>query len=805
MQIAYSSYSLLPLLAFFIAVLLLGYGWKFRSMGLGKTFFILIAGLAWWSLSTTMEYLSPDLAEKMFWMKMTYFGIVTIPVGWLAFNLKYVDKPRFLKTQYFLVLTILPLITLIMVWTNDIHHLMWKEIWLDTTLSFPVDAVTHGLWFWIFAVYSYSLILAGVICLIISFQRSSGMYRKQSGILLLATFAPWLGNFLYLVGIKPFDIIDPTPLSFAITGIAFYWGMSRLHLLEVTPIAYEAVLGSMIDGVIIIDIRYRIIELNNAAQNIIGCRKTEVIGRLYSEVLPGQIGQIDLTPDIGGTQAILAFGIGEKLRYYRIGISVIGSQDHNNGFMILLHDDTERIVAEVSSRERVAIEAELNERKRAEEEIRLRLELEEAIARISSRFVGLFDVRQAIDDSLSDLGRLCNAPVASLFVISENEVVPSNQWCLKNPQPDGEIGVSLDIFPFWMEKLKNRIAVNIFEVSDLADEAEKRILSEKRIRSVFAIPLFVSSLMSGCIVICSDDTIDWNDNYTRALQVASEIIGNALERKKVSDELERVNAKLRSMNSLLETKVEQRTQQLAEAVVTAQASNQAKSEFLASMSHELRTPLNAIIGFSQVLEERYFGDLNEKQAEYVSDIVGSGKHLLSLINDILDLSKIEAGKMELDMTKVRIGDIVRGSMVMVKEKALAHGIALDLQIAEDIGDLEITGDERRLKQVMFNLLSNATKFTPDGGIVRVEANKNENECVISITDNGIGMTTREQQRLFEAFYQASGGIKDKTPGTGLGLAITKNIVQKHGGKIWVKSEGPNKGSSFTFTLPIMAS
>jgi signal transduction histidine kinase len=252
----------------------------------------------------------------------------------------------------------------------------------------------------------------------------------------------------------------------------------------------------------------------------------------------------------------------------------------------------------------------------------------------------------------------------------------------------------------------------------------------------------------------------------------------------------------------LETKVQERTKQLEEAVSVAEASNQAKSEFLASMSHELRTPLNAIIGFSEVLREKYFGDLNEKQSEYIVDIVGSGKHLLSLINDILDLSKIEAGKMELDISEVKIGDLLQNSLVMIKEKALAHSLTLELQIAESINGTEIKADERRLKQVMFNLLSNAAKFTPDGGSIKVAARKEEKEIIISVSDTGIGMTGQEQKRLFEAFYQASGGIKGKTPGTGLGLTITKSIIEKHGGKIWMESAGMNKGSTFTFTLPL---
>jgi len=190
---------------------------------------------------------------------------------------------------------------------------------------------------------------------------------------------------------------------------------------------------------------------------------------------------------------------------------------------------------------------------------------------------------------------------------------------------------------------------------------------------------------------------------------------------------------------------------LREKKEAAEAANRAKSEFLANMSHELRTPLNAIIGFSQVLQDEYFGTLTDKQAEYVNDILESGKHLLSLINDILDLSKIEAGKFELQFSPVNVKGILEGSLVLIKERARKHGISLTLDLPAELEDLTITADERKLKQVLLNLLSNAVKFTPDGGAIMVEAKKQGEELLIGVSDTGIGIAPEEQELIFDEF------------------------------------------------------
>ena len=223
-----------------------------------------------------------------------------------------------------------------------------------------------------------------------------------------------------------------------------------------------------------------------------------------------------------------------------------------------------------------------------------------------------------------------------------------------------------------------------------------------------------------------------------------------------------------------------------------------KSEFLASMSHELRTPLNAVIGFSEVLFERMFGDINERQEEYLHDILGSGRHLLELLNDILDLSKVEAGAMELERSSFDLSAAVDYSLSMVRERASRRGVRLIADTGLEPGRL--FADELRIKQVLLNLLSNAVKFTPESGSVTVSAGREGDDLVVRVVDTGVGIPSEDQERIFESFQQGSRSL-NRQEGTGLGLTLCKRIVELHGGTIWVRSE-VGVGSTFGFNLPV---
>lgn len=292
-------------------------------------------------------------------------------------------------------------------------------------------------------------------------------------------------------------------------------------------------------------------------------------------------------------------------------------------------------------------------------------------------------------------------------------------------------------------------------------------------RSVVAIPMVRSDRVVGAMVVRRKSPGLLSDETCEVLEAFASQSTIALTNARLYQQLELQSA------------------ELAEA-------SQHKSEFLASMSHELRTPLNAVIGFSEVLLERMFGDLNERQEDYLRDILNSGRHLLALLNDVLDLSKVEAGAMELDPTDFDVAETLDYALSMVRERAVAHGITLHREVAPGVG--MVRADELRFKQVLLNLLSNAVKFTPDGGRVEVRARAADGDLEITVSDTGMGIDPADQQRIFDSFQQG-GRTARQAEGTGLGLTLTKRIVELHGGRLWLNSE-VGHGSTFGFSIPL---
>jgi signal transduction histidine kinase len=321
--------------------------------------------------------------------------------------------------------------------------------------------------------------------------------------------------------------------------------------------------------------------------------------------------------------------------------------------------------------------------------------------------------------------------------------------------------------------------------------AERAVLEPQGIRSIIIIPVFVEGAWWGFVGL--DDCIQdrpWTAAEKDSMRAAADMLGATIARQ-------------RAQNGLVAAKEE------------AEAASRTKSEFLANMSHELRTPLNHIIGFTDLVLSRSFGGLTAEQEEFLKDVLTSSRHLLSLINDVLDLSKVEAGKMALELSEVRIRELLEKSLVMVKEKALKLQLRLGVEL-DGVPEL-LALDERKIKQVVYNLLANAVKFTPAGGEVRLGAAVRGSDqlpgCPIPtqgharwlsvwVADTGIGLDPQDLTRIFDPFEQVEGSASRKFQGTGLGLALTRKMVELHSGAIWAESAGIGKGSTFRFAIPL---
>jgi signal transduction histidine kinase len=383
------------------------------------------------------------------------------------------------------------------------------------------------------------------------------------------------------------------------------------------------------------------------------------------------------------------------------------------------------------------------------------------------------DVTPVLEAVTRRAAQLCNAPDSRLLLVEDDS--------LRYVTGFGDLGVALPRLPLSRglatgRAILDRTPVHIQDLAAALDEFPdardpQRVFGH---RTTLAVPLLREDKAFGALLLRRKEVRPFTEKQIELVKTFADQAVIAIENVRLFNE------------------IQDKSRQL-------EVANKHKSDFLANMSHELRTPLNAIIGFSEVLIEKMFGETNAKQDEYLRDIHTSGQHLLSLINDILDLSKVEAGRMELELSEFHLPAALQNAMTLVRERAQTHGIKLALRVDEDVG--QIRADERKVKQILLNLLSNAVKFTPDGGRVEVNAHMNAEAVEISVADTGIGIAPQDQETVFEEFRQVGRDYTRKQEGTGLGLALTRRFVELHGGKIWLES-APGKGSTFTFTLPL---
>ena len=390
------------------------------------------------------------------------------------------------------------------------------------------------------------------------------------------------------------------------------------------------------------------------------------------------------------------------------------------------------------------------------------------------------DVRPVFETIVRNASVVCGAFDAAIFIRDGDQIYLAAH---QGPIPAHTIGTlfALSAATVAGRAILDARPIHVDDLSTAADYPEGRTYADQfGYRTTLAVPLVREAMAVGALLIRRNEVRPFSDQQVELLKTFADQAVIAIENVRLLSELQASNQELAHKSHQLEV------------------ASQHKSEFLANMSHELRTPLNAIIGFSEVLTDRMFGELNEKQEEYLQDIHTSGTHLLSLINDILDLSKIEAGRMELELTDFHLPTALDNALTLVRERAGRRSITLQMSMDERLG--EVRADERKVRQVVLNLLSNAIKFTPEGGRIEVGAMPKDGSVEVSVTDTGVGIAPEDQDAIFEEFRQV-GTADKKAEGTGLGLTLCRKFIELHGGRIWVKSE-VGLGSTFTFTIPV---
>ncbi|MBI5667302.1 MAG: PAS domain S-box protein [Chloroflexi bacterium] len=564
----------------------------------------MMVAITFWLLMYIVDVGAPTLALQYFGYRAKFLAIAAVPVFWFVFALHYTGRGSWLTRNRARLLIAVPVATMLIVGTNPAHHLMWDSHYLADGGGFPVILSASNIWFWVHSAYSYVLILAACYLLFRQFIGAPGLYRRQLVALLVSVIVPLVGNAITIFGNN--QVLDLTPFAFVISGLALAWGLLRYQLLDLAPVARDAVIEGMTDGMIVLDGQSRVVDLNAAAQQVIQRPSGDIIGQPISQV----IGLLSHQPEL--------------IERYR-------SQDMMQGEIVIGENGSQRFL----------------------------------------------DVR----------------------------------------------------------------------VSALKDRQGR---------------------LTGRVVVFRDIT----------------------DRKQAEQQIQAQNEALVKAN-----------EELALARKQAEQATQLKSQFLATMSHELRTPLNAVIGYTEIQLAGMTGPLTPEQEEYQTRVLANAEHLLALINDVLDLSKIEAGRMDLSPKPFNVADWVREialqNQVLADEKGLRFVVELDDHLPACV-----TGDHARLKQVVINLLSNAFKFT-EAGEVRLQVSRNDRESwKIIVSDTGIGIPAHAQDTVFEEFRQLDSTSRRQYSGTGLGLAIVRRLVLMMGGSIRLKSE-TGKGSTFSITLPLV--
>lgn len=807
MSLQLLSYILPLFVAVVISFLVTLSTWRRRHAPGAFYFGAMMACVCVWTLSYAFDMISHGSMAKDFWKNVAHFCIASVPPLWLLFTLHFTERAAQYQ-RYLIFLVVLPLIFWVLNITNPWHLLFWIDTDVIQGDGFQIYWRRPGPVFWLNMAWGYLQMLVGFVVLIKQFFNAPNIHRHQILATLLGVSIPWVANFLSVWGMKPVFYLDYTPISFALSGIVFFWGFFKYQLMDVMPIARDVIIENMSEGVLLVDTQDRVAFMNPASQNLLGQQDQDLIGQPIGETLPA-IGHV-LNTSESDVEHEFEMDVGGRVHHYVLTHQNISNKGHRAGCLVVLRDITTRKIAEVKLRES---EREHRHVMNAISDIIFSVNLRgnytfvnragrQITGYSSSEAIGMnMSAIVAFKEDLEMLENEIRNAVRGADVSGRYEYQIRTKWgdlryleVSTTPQKNargrviGFFGVGRDVTE--RKEAEEKIAV----LAKFPDENPNPIL---RIAEDCSI-LYANRPGTGMLQALGRVT-HIPDEWHR---VVGEVLGSG-QTKEVETvwqdrTLSLIFTPVLDMNyvniygrDITDRKQAEMALQLAKE--SAESANQAKSEFLANMSHELRTPLNAILGYTQILEGE--SDLPEQHRNSIESVGESGRHLLRLINDILDISKIEAGRTLFNPSDFDLRDMIRslGAMFDVR----CHEKTLNWKLDTNVPLGYVKGDEQKIRQVLINLLGNAIKFTNVGEVVlRIKLFKDD-VYTFEVEDSGVGIAADRQEEIFEPFHQEAEGMRQG--GTGLGLAIAHRHVEIMGGKLKLDSE-LGKGTRFSFQL-----